>query len=415
VTPGVCNKQCGGGTATDTVVCKRNDGVTVADSNCAGTKPPTTRTCNTQSCPVVYTYAWEPQPWTACSKTCGGGLQTRAVACKRNDGVYVDQTYCNPATKPVLSQACNTTSCPTGHHVNQNQYVTPAMNSVDVILIVDDSGSMEEDNSKLSHRLNTLVSDLDALNVDYHMCITTTDTSYWHGSPAYWIGLNKQVILDKNTPNKNKIFIDTMNAVGTMGSSDERGIFALNSMMANFDQTGCIRSEASLATILISDEDERSVGGIAALSSSQYRALEPGDTPANVIANVHNKYDSQNFVKSFLWNSIIVKPGDTACQAKEDAQISPSFYGRLYAQLSNLTGGYAGSICSADYTQHLRYIKDRIVNSLAGMKLQCVPVGSPVVTFSQPVTTNVTVVGDTLKFLPVIPEGVTIHASYNCP
>jgi hypothetical protein len=298
--------------------------------------------------------------------------------------------------------------------VTQNLFVTPALNSVDVILVVDDSSSMKEDQSKLASRMNGLISDLDALKVDYQVCITSTDNKYYMGSPIKWAGTNK-VIMNKATLNKNKVFIDTINSLGAEWSSDERGIRAVNLMLANFKSTGCMRAESTLTTILISDEDERSVGGNAALSSTQYEPLEPSDTPNNLIANIHAAFDKTGFVKPFLWNSIIVKPGDSACMAIQDAQTSPAFYGKLYAELSNKTGGYTGSICASDYTDNLKIIKDRTVNSMPGMKLQCVPIGTPTVTFDKPVSTTVTLIGDQLKFSPVIPEGVTIHAVYTCP
>ncbi len=415
VTPGICSKECGGGTATDVVVCKRNDGTTANDSLCnAATKPPTNRTCNTQNCPVVYSYLWEPQPWSVCSKTCGGGTQSRSLACRRNDGAYVSTTYCNAANKPEATRACNTQTCPTSRTVTQELFVTPALNSVDVILIIDDSSSMKEDQTKLATRMNGLIGDLDALKVDYRVCITSTDITYYKGSPIKWEGLNS-VIMSNATPNKSKVFVDTINSLGTEWSSDERGIAALGLMVRDYRGTGCLRPEATLAAILISDEDERSVGGIRALSSQQYKPLEAIDLPDTMRASVSSVYNKPGFVKPFLWNSIIVKPGDNACENAQDAQSSPAFPGRTYAELSNKTGGYIGSICAADYTENLRLMKDRLINSMPGMKLECTPIGNPTVTFDRPITTTVTLTGDELKFSPVIPEGVKIRAVYKCP
>lgn len=415
VTAGTCSKQCGGGTATDTVVCKKNDGTTVADSFCsATTKPPTTRTCNTDPCPVTYTYTWEAGAYSACSKDCGDGVQTRSVACKRNDGQYVSISYCDANTKPAGQQACHLKDCPTGHAVTQTAYVTPAANSVDVILVVDDSSSMKEDQAKLAARMNGLLTDLDALNIDYQVCVTTTDVGYYKGSPVKWVGLNS-FVMNKNSANRSKVFVDTINSLGAEWSSDEQGIKSTYYMIRDFRGSGCLRPQSTLTVIEISDEDERSVGGNKALSSVQYQPLTAENQPDNLISLVHSTFDSSGFVKPFIWNSIIVKPGDKACENYQDAQTSPSFPGVVLASLSNKTNGAIGSICDSDYSQNLKYIKDRVVNSMPGLKLQCVPIDNPVVTFDKPVSTTISRSGNELKFTPALPEGVMVTAKYTCP
>lgn len=416
VIAGTCSVQCGGGTQTDQVYCRRSDNGIVADSFCnSSTKPPTTKSCNTNPCPQEYTYAWTTGAWGTCSKDCGGGLQTRSVQCRRNDGEYVAETYCNAATKPATQQSCNTQSCPTTRNVTTTATVTPALNSVDVIMIIDDSSSMAADQAKLAARMAGFLSDLDALNIDYQVCLTTTDTSYYKGSPIKWVGLGGSYIINKSTPNKSKIFTDTINALGAEWSSDERGIYALNLMVANYQGTGCFRPQATLSTILISDEDERSVGGDASLSSAQYKPLEPGDMPSNLISKVDTTWSTATFKKPFIWNSIIVKPGDKVCEASQDAQGTPSFQGKIYAQLSSSTYGHIGSICDTDYSQNLKYIRDRVVNSMPGLKLECTPVGTPTITFSPPFTTSITITGDQVKFSPALTEGVTVTVKYVCP
>lgn len=49
-TYGACSKSCGGGTQTRLVECRNNSGVKVADSNCSGSKPSASKSCNTHSC-----------------------------------------------------------------------------------------------------------------------------------------------------------------------------------------------------------------------------------------------------------------------------------------------------------------------------------------------------------------------------
>lgn len=410
VTAGTCSKQCGGGTATDVVVCKRNDGVTVADSFCTGTKPATTRSCNTDPCPTQYTYAWETGSFSTCSKDCGEGTQTRSVTCKRNDGTYVAETYCSSTTKPATSQSCKIKDCAAGRKVTQTATVTPALNSVDVILIVDDSASMKEDQTKLASRMVGLVNDLDALNIDYQVCLTTTDIGYYKGAPIKWKGTDSY-IMNKSTPNKNQVFLSTIDALGAEWSSDEQGIKATYLMIRDFRSTGCLRNDSTLTTILISDENERSVGGNQDWSSAQYQPLTNENYPDTLINYVKTVFGS---AKKFIWNSIIVKPGDTTCEAIQDAQSSPSFFGTLYAELSTKTGGHIGSICDNDYSQNLKYIKDRTVNSMPGLTMECVPIDTPVVTFNPSVSTTITVTGNVIKFSPALNEGVKITAVYTC-
>jgi hypothetical protein len=166
---------------------------------------------------------------------------------------------------------------------------------------------------------------------------------------------------------------------------------------------------------MISDENERSVGGNQSWTIYQYQPLEAMNYPDTLIGQVHSVFDSAGFVKPFIWNSIIVKPGDVACKDVQDQQSSPAFYGTLYAELSSKTGGHIGSICDADYTQSLKLIKDRTVNSMPGLTLQCVPTDNPQVTFDHAVNTTVSLTGKTLKFMPAVPEGTGVTVVYTCP
>lgn len=106
---GGCSVSCGGGTQTRTVTCTRNDGRIMAEVFCAdaGVKPATTQNCNTHPC---YSYDWNAGAWSGCSAPCGGGAQSRAVSCRRNDGALVSDGYCS-GSKPATSQYCNNGTC----------------------------------------------------------------------------------------------------------------------------------------------------------------------------------------------------------------------------------------------------------------------------------------------------------------
>ncbi len=126
-----CSASCGGGTQSRTcsgtvgtqsrtVYCKRNDGVSVADSYCAGiTKPSSTQSCsascsgassqscNVQSCPVNGGWsAWSA--WSTCSASCGGGTQSRSRSCTNPAPAYGGASCSGGSTE---TQSCNTQAC----------------------------------------------------------------------------------------------------------------------------------------------------------------------------------------------------------------------------------------------------------------------------------------------------------------
>ncbi|CAL8289351.1 unnamed protein product [Merluccius merluccius] len=78
---GVCSRSCGGGEQTRQVQCVQRTGQssvdTLADPKCVQPSPGRRQACNAHSCPPV----WSPGPWSQCSRLCGKGLRKRTVLC----------------------------------------------------------------------------------------------------------------------------------------------------------------------------------------------------------------------------------------------------------------------------------------------------------------------------------------------
>ncbi|XP_019507959.1 PREDICTED: A disintegrin and metalloproteinase with thrombospondin motifs 6 isoform X2 [Hipposideros armiger] len=109
-----CSSTCAGGVQRQEVVCKRLDDNSIVQNNYCDpdSKPPENqRTCNTEPCPPE----WFIGDWLQCSKTCDGGMRTRAVLCIRKIGPSEEETldYSGCLThRPVEKESCNNQSCP---------------------------------------------------------------------------------------------------------------------------------------------------------------------------------------------------------------------------------------------------------------------------------------------------------------
>lgn len=288
--------------------------------------------------------------------------------------------------------------------------VTPTMTSVDVLLVVDDSSSMAQDNAKLAMRMANFVSGLQAANLDWQMCVTTTDVGYYGGRPLVWSGASSHV-LTKNSGNVNAIFQQTIYDIGSGFSNDEQGVKASTLSVLGNATTGCYRPQAALAVILISDEDERSVGGVYNLSSAQYQPLTSQNYPANYVNTVASTFNSGGFVKKLAFNSIVVT--DSNCENAQDAQGTSSFIGRKYIEASNMTAGGIASICQSDYSTSLNLFRISIQNTVSSVNLDCNPLQTP--TTNLPGGYTFTMTGNKMVFNPALQEGLTVTITYRCP
>lgn len=399
-----CSQPCGGGSQSREVSCVNKNDQLVPEERCKEAKPISTQDCNTQAC--TDTPAWVVGSWSQCSLSCGGGKQTRSVECRDKNGVRPDADCPNP--KPATEQSCNTDGCAcTPIDKNLSLTVPNENNKVDILVVVDDSFSMTEDNTKLSQRLNGFVSSLQTANIDWQMCITTVDVDYYQGRPINWSGTNSY-LLTKSTPNLATVFQQTIYDIGSGYGNDEQGIKASVMSMLNNPVYPCYRNNAAFATVIISDEDERSVGGNQSLSTQQYKPLGWQNMPSGFINTSTAVFGAG---KRLVVNSIVVQ--DQQCKAIQDKQGSPAFIGTKYIELANLTNGTLGNICDNDYSSNLKYFKDAILSAVSSVDLECTPAATPVVTIN-PSGYSWTLQGKKIIFNPALGPGVTLSVQYKC-
>ena len=284
---------------------------------------------------------------------------------------------------------------------------------------------MLPENTKLGQRLEGFVRGLTAAGISWQMCATVTrwqddnpeKIQFWGGSRKWvnYIG-SPPWLLTPGAINLSPIFNDTVKAIGSgwANSDDERGIKAALFHAEYAEFNNCYRKDAALAVILISDEDERSIGGNPGdiYYDNELKYLDADDFASSYVAKIREKFGIN---KPFTVNSIIVKPGDNECMQMQDVGGAKSHFGYHYSELSEMTGGAVASICENDYSAALSPFKDRILTSMDSITLDCAPVG--------PIKTSVTPVmggyvakleNNRVIFNPGVPAGRKIKLDYRC-
>lgn len=221
---------------------------------------------------------------------------------------------------------------------------------VDVLMIDDNSGSMADKQTKLGTAFSSFINSLGL--IDWQLGITTTDTSTGtygiRGSLLPFAGAGTK-ILTKNVANYEGVFLNTIQRP-EVGSGDERGMLAIIEAIAkkDTDNAGMFRTNADLAVVILTDEDEGSTGGLSVTH------------PQEVVNAFQTAFGNSRNLTVY---SISIAPTDHACYNASVA--SGSSYANLVNGLVNLTGGVTGSICDNDYGPALADIGNRV---LAGVR-----------------------------------------------
>lgn len=112
-----CTQQCGSsGMQYRTAMCVSSRGQVMTSTLPCGGSPPSSealsRSCNRKACSVFY---WQPAPWGACTKRCGGGMVTRGVSCIEGatGATAASQAPCEDSGgfMPSTQRACNQQPC----------------------------------------------------------------------------------------------------------------------------------------------------------------------------------------------------------------------------------------------------------------------------------------------------------------
>ena len=200
------------------------------------------------------------------------------------------------------------------------------LNKVDVLWIVDNSGSMSGDLVTVGNNFNDFIQVFIDYDLDYQVGVITTDVD----DPAQSGNLVGPYVTP-STPDPVGTFVDQID-LGSSGSATEKGFeamqLALTEPLLSGNNAGFMRENAALAAIVVTDEDN---------SSSQ---------SANSFVNWLEALKPDPALTTF---SAICEQLFVSCSK--------------YASAADATGGITGDIASSDYST----IMDQIALTTAGM------------------------------------------------
>ncbi|MCC7386955.1 MAG: choice-of-anchor D domain-containing protein [Deltaproteobacteria bacterium] len=194
--------------------------------------------------------------------------------------------------------------------------------AIDVLTVIDNSGSMIDEEATLRSNMPLVLSSLQQRSVDFHLAVTTMDLNPG-GARGRLLGASPFVT--PSTPNGAATWAAST-AVGTAGSGLDEGLeaskLALSPPLTTGANAGFLRTDASLLVLYVSDEDDGSPLGMTAYRD--FLLLLKSD-PAEVRVN-----------------AAVTGPGSNCGAAAQ-----------RYLDLVAATGGRSAEICGTDWSSAL--------------------------------------------------------------
>jgi len=251
-----------------------------------------------------------------------------------------------------------------------DEFVQTSGQQVDILFVVDNSGSMQEEQENLADNFGAFIQGADRFQNDFQIGVVTTDISA--EDQAGRLQGNPRIL--RPGPQVERQFNDTAN-VGAGGLGDEKGLeaahLALTDPLAYDAGTPCrgdgecvmpdrcvegfcggpnrgfIRPEAALELIFLSDEEDQSPSTLN-FYVDFFKSIKGFRNEGRFHAHAIVGADRQG--------------NPDACQSDDGAADA----GRRYIDVARRTNGTVYSICEANYAAGLR----DIANSAFGLPVQ---------------------------------------------
>jgi hypothetical protein len=214
----------------------------------------------------------------------------------------------------------------------------------DILFVVDNSGSMADEQSLLAAGFNSFISEIESTGTDFHIGVVTTE--FQHSDPKRGRLLGSPSVLTANDDYE-RLFQERVH-VGIEGSGKEQGLeaasYALSSVMTTGPNAGFLRENASLLVVVVSDEDDCSDAGRLGADDDGSKCYIWSDQLIPV-GNYVTDLQAQKADPTRVKVAGIVGPDTTGSVCQDE-----TMPGKRYEQAAAMTAGMTSSICQGDWS-----------------------------------------------------------------
>lgn len=236
---------------------------------------------------------------------------------------------------------------------------------VDILFVVDNSASMVQDQAVVGAQFKNFISNI--ADSDYRVGFINTDVSSrgYENREGFFgnlrrVGNSGKKYIDAKSTNPEKLFSDAINYQEAApcpggGQCHEEPMRAVMMALSKRETTNSefFREDANFVSVIITDEDEYSVG--------ENHALQPLQL-VKFLMNENN--DSLDNLSMFI---IAIPPNDLKCyedQKKASYSGSGAYPAKLLWSLTNYIDGFNVSICNPNLGREMARISDYVKSQL---------------------------------------------------
>ncbi len=265
-------------------------------------------------------------------------------------------------------------SVSTGSQGEQFSQVSNADTNIDVLWVIDDSGSMKPGQDALRANINDFINLFYDRGFNFRVAVAAT-SQYQSGKSA---GFKGGVLSSSLSQSQMQTQFSANANVGVSGTGDERGLQSMERVLSSSGNQPFPRSDAHLAVIFLADEND--CGSNNASNAAACRAANPVSGFYNYLKTLTGSTDDDLL---FSTHSIVVD--SNSCKNNgfygADNPGSPmhgdASLGSRYEEMAGLTGGLELSICSA-FGPSMASLADDLASRASQFYLQHEPIVSTI-------------------------------------